>query len=93
MKLLNFTFIFMVNATQWQPLSQLPYHMAHMGHNHIGKAYFGKAFAIENEKNNKATMSRSEQMADLVQKMAYTKMILDRLRQYKSLELKSLGKK
>ena len=87
MKLLNFAFIFMVNAMQWQPLIEID------DESHVGKAYFGKAFAIENEKNNKATMSRSEQMADLVQKMAYTKMILDRLRQYKSLELKSLGKK
>ena len=87
MKLLNFAFIVIVNAMQWQPLIEID------DESHVGKAYFGKAFAIENEKNNKATMSRSEQMADLVQKMAYTKMILDRLRQYKSLELKSLGKK
>ena len=65
----------------------------HTGQAYVGKAYFGKAFAIENEEKKKASLPRPEQMADLVQKMTYTKMILDRLRQYKSLELKSLGKK
>ena len=44
----------MVNAIQWQPLSELPYHMAHMGHNHVGKAYFGNAFAIGNEEKKKS---------------------------------------
>ena len=92
MKLLNFSFIFMVNATQWQSrfYGESP---PHTGQAYVGKAYFGKAFAIENEEKKKASLPRPEQMADLVQKMAYTKMILDRLRQYKSLELKSLGKK
>ena len=72
MNLLNLGFIFMVNATQWQPLSELPYYMAHMGHNHAGKAYFGKAFATGKKKRKKAKLSRSEQMTDLIQKMAYT---------------------
>ena len=75
MKLLNFGFIFMVNATQWQPLSEIPYHMTHMGHNHVGKAYFGKAFAIGNEekKNSKVVKVRTNYGSDT--KMAYTVLV------------------
>ena len=52
----------------------------HMSHNHdennVGKAYFGRAFAIEDEQKKKATLTRPEQTAELIQKLAYAKMIL-----------------
>ena len=94
MNLLNICLIFIVNAAQWQPLNESPSHMSHHhDDNDVGKAYFGRAFAIEDEQRKKTTLSRPQKMADLLQKLAYNKMILERLRQYKSLELKSLGKK
>ena len=93
MKLLNLFLSFMVNAAQWQPLGDSPSHMSHYNdENNVGKAYFGRAFAIEDEQKKKATLTRPEQTAELIQKLAYAKMILNRLRQYKSLEMKSLGK-
>ena len=93
MKLLNLFLIFIVNAAQWQPLGDSPSHVSHNhDENNVGKAYFGRAFAIEDDQKKKATLTRPEQTAELIQKLAYAKMILNRLRQYKSLELKSLGK-
>ena len=83
MKLLNLFLIFMVNAAQWQPLGESPSHMSHNhDENNVGKAYFGRAFAIEDEQKKKAMLSRPEQTAELIQKLAYAKMILNRLRQY-----------
>ena len=53
-------------------------------HNHdesiVGKAYFGRAFANEDEQKKKDRLSRLEQMPELIQKLNCAKMILDRLR-------------
>ena len=97
MKLLSVMCLAMINA--WQPLGEpmqwgqatvdMPSHSHHQG-----KAYMGKAFLDderEQAEKQKAAIQRPERGAELKKKMAYTKMILERLKQYKRVELKFLG--
>ena len=75
---------------QWgQATVDMPSH-----NHHQGKAYMGKAF-LDDEKEQaekeRAAIQRPERGAELKRKMAYTKMILERLKQYKRVELKFLG--
>ena len=52
----------MVHAAQWQPMGESPSHISHNHEeNNVGKAYFGRAFAIEDEQKKKDTLSRPEQ--------------------------------
>ena len=96
MKLFSIISIAMIHA--WQPLKE-QWGQATVDNpsrsDHQGKAYMGKAFlddAREQAEKERATIERPDTFArELLKKMAYTKMILERLKQYKRIELKFLG--
>ena len=97
MKLLS---IISIAIHAWQPLGEeMQWGQATVDvsslSDHQGKAYMGKAFlddAREQAEKEKAALERPDNFArELLKKMAYTKMILERLKQYKRIELKFLG--